>query len=143
MADGSVRGHFTTALVRGLRGAAALPDGQVTSLSLNNYLFQSIGPNLHPDTDFYPIHVAWLITRVPPPPPVRVRVATTGTGTEVQLEDSHFQLIPATAFGPPVWEFQVQPGLYRARETAQSGPPIRAERVITVTPGVNQDVRFT
>jgi hypothetical protein len=42
--DNAVRGVFTTALLAGLRGAAADPSGRVTSASLNGYMFQNSGP---------------------------------------------------------------------------------------------------
>ena len=78
---GVTRGIFTTALLEGLKGAAAGPDGKITTNTLYDYLIEYMkefmapedrsDPNLsnEPDLDTYPRHAeGFVIAEVTPKP---------------------------------------------------------------------------
>ncbi|HEX7830702.1 MAG TPA: hypothetical protein VF787_13680 [Thermoanaerobaculia bacterium] len=82
--NGVTRGVFTTALIKGLKGAAANPDGTITSNSLRNYLLlrmkdllteaEQQDPEIPKRPDVPPPAVDLVFTTVPPP---RVTVTIT------------------------------------------------------------------
>jgi len=72
-----MRGIFTTALIAGLKGAAANPDGTITSSSLRNYLLSQMknllteqelqDPGIQSRPDVPPPAVELVFTTVDPP----------------------------------------------------------------------------
>ena len=82
--NGVTRGIFTTALIAGLKGAAANPDGTITSSSLRNYLIfhmkdpltpeQLQDPEIQKRPDVPPPAVELVFNTVPPP---RVTISVT------------------------------------------------------------------
>jgi hypothetical protein len=82
--NGVTRGVFTTALIAGLKGAAANPDGTITSSSLRNYLLNHMkdlltqtelaDPDIPKRPDIPAPAVELVFTTVPPP---RVTVSVT------------------------------------------------------------------
>ena len=82
--NGVTRGVFTTALMAGLKGAAANPDGSITSSSLRNYLLlhmkdlltdaEQLDPDIPKRPDIPAPAVELVFTTVPPP---RVTVTVT------------------------------------------------------------------
>jgi Caspase domain len=150
-----IRGVFTSALMAGLRGAAADPGGRVTAGSLYSYLFQNMRTFLdpadqnvatiakEPDLYVYPTpDNNWVIVDQLPPPAATVQIFSTTAGAVIQLLDGRFQPVATNQPGPPAWHFQVPPGLYLAREVAAGGMPILAEHTINLTAGGNPDVNF-
>lgn len=57
--NGETRGVFTTALIAGLNGAAANPDGTISSSSLRNYLLNHTKDLLTPDEQADPTIPKW------------------------------------------------------------------------------------
>jgi hypothetical protein len=153
--NNTVRGVFTTALLAGLKGAAADSTGRVTAASLYSYLFQNMRSFLDPadlavatipkEPDLYVYPTAdngWLIVGGVAPPVAQVRVTPSTAGAVVQLLDGRFQPVVAAQPGPPAWDFKVTPGLYLAREVAAGVMPVRAERPLTLAVGRNADVQL-
>jgi hypothetical protein len=152
---GPVRGVFTTALLAGLRGAAADRAGWVTSASLNDYLFQNMrtflseddrqAPTIpkEPDISVYPtVDPTWVIATVAAPPTGEVQISPQQPGALAQLVDGKFQLVNPKTAGPPTWTFQVSPGLYLARSVAAAGMPILAEQSVTLSAGGSHHVQL-
>jgi hypothetical protein len=156
MADGTVRGVFTVALLEGLQGAAAEPDGRVTASSLAGYLQTNMKTFLTetdradpaipkaPDVELHPaIDDDFVIVTVAPPLPAppqmqpaadegarsRLSVTTGDAATEIILVDGRLHVI-AQAGG----EFQgyFAPGIYLLK--IRAGEATREEYVI-LTPG--------
>jgi hypothetical protein len=111
--DGVTRGIFTTALMRGLRGAAAKADGTITSNSLRNYLVNNM-KNLMTDQELtaanfqqpdIPDPLVDLVFATVPPPRVKVTVTfppNAGNQT-IRLRGERFALVASdqTVAGQP------------------------------------------
>jgi hypothetical protein len=156
MADGTVRGVFTVALLEGLKGAAAEPDGRVTASSLAGYLQTNMktflteidradpGIPKAPDVELHPvIDDDFVIVTVAPPQPAppdmqtagegdaksRLTVTTGDVGSEIFLVDGRLHVI-AQAGGELQGDFD--PGLYQIK--VRAGEATR-EEYVTLTPG--------
>lgn len=135
MSDGVVRGIFTTALLTGLSGAASV-NGRVTTVSLQNYLYNDMIEFLspadrenedvpkEPDVPLY--GTEWELVSAPPlQTKVTIQVPQADVGREVRIRGGQLEVIaagPATAkgFGAPL-----PAGLYLAEVvggTASSQP---------------------
>jgi hypothetical protein len=102
--DGVTRGIFTTALVAGLKGAAADPDGTINSTSLRNYLINHMKDLLTPqelqDTsiqkrpDVPPPAVDMVFATVPPQRvTVRVIFPTNAANQLIRVRGEGFKVI--------------------------------------------------
>ena len=156
MDDGTVRGVFTVALLEGLKGAAAEPDGRVTASSLAGYLQTNMkmfltdvdradpgipkAPDveLHPviDDDFVIVTVAPPLSAPPEMQPVangsvqsRLKVTTGDVATEIFLVDGRLHVI-AHASGELQGDFD--PGIYLIK--IRAGEATR-EEYVTLSPG--------
>ena len=114
--NGVTRGVFTTALMSGLKGAAANPDGTITSQSLRNYLLLNMkdlltaaeqnDPGIPKRPDVPPPAVDLVFATVPPP---RVKVTVTipanAGGQNIRIRNDDFQTVGTgvTVAGAP-WE---------------------------------------
>jgi hypothetical protein len=154
MPDGLVRGVFTTALMAGLRGAAADVAGNVTSLSLTSYLFQNMKTFLsaadlvvptvprEPDIYVYPRpDPQWVLVRGLTPPVASVRIAPADAANQVHLLDGEFQSVGPDQATLPPRSFRVPPGLYLARSVTPAGV-LAVERLLTLLAGENPDVHL-
>ncbi|HZM44918.1 MAG TPA: hypothetical protein VFC14_08815 [Burkholderiales bacterium] len=102
--NGITRGVFTTALMAGLKGAAANDDGTITSSSLRNYLLvhmkdlltpaEQQDPDIPKRPDVPPPAVDLVFATVPPP---RVKVSVTfppaAAGKAIRLRGDGFKTI--------------------------------------------------
>jgi hypothetical protein len=156
MDDGTVRGVFTAALLEGLKGAAAEPDGRVTASSLAGYLQTNMKTFLSevdradpgipkaPDVELHPvIDDDFVIVTVAPPqtaPPEmqtavdgsalsRLTVTTGDGGSEIFLVDGRLHVV-AQAGGELQGNFD--PGIYLIK--IRAGEATR-EEYVTLTPG--------
>ncbi len=156
MDDGTVRGVFTVALLEGLKGAAAEPDGRVTASSLAGYLQTNMktfltetdradpGIPKAPDVQMLPaIGDDFVIVTVAPPQPAphgmqaaadgsaqsRLTVTTGDVGSEIILVDGRLHVI-AHAGGELQGDFA--PGIYLIK--IRAGEATR-EEYVTLTPG--------
>ena len=156
MDDGTVRGVFTVALLEGLKGAAAEPDGRVTASSLSGYLQTNMktflteidradpGIPKAPDVQVLPdIDDDFVIVTVAPPLPAppgmqtatdggarsRLTVTTGDVATEIILVDGRLHVI-AQAGGELEGDFD--PGIYLIK--VRAGEATR-EEYVTLTPG--------
>jgi hypothetical protein len=156
MDDGTVRGVFTVALLEGLKGAAAEPDGRVTASSLAGYLQTNMktfltdvdradpGIPKAPDMELRPVNGDdFVIVTVTPPllaPPAtqpvangssqsRLMVTTGDVATEIILVDGRLHVI-AHAAGELQGDFD--PGIYLIK--IQAGETTR-EEYVTLSPG--------
>ena len=156
MVDGTVRGVFTVALLEGLKGAAAEPDGRVTASSLAGYLQTNMKTFLTdtdradpvipkaPDVELYPaIDNDIVIVSVAPPqtaPPAmqpaadgssrsRLSVTTGDMATEIILVDGRLHVI-AQAGGELQGDFE--PGIYQIKVRAGEATQ---EEYVTLAPG--------
>jgi hypothetical protein len=129
---GKDRGVFTVTLMKGLRGAAADPSGDVTSASLKSYLINSMKDNfapedlLNPDIEKEPdVDVPardFTITTVPVPKfPVRVNLSPAVAGRQLELVDGALRRVDQTIATPPAWELKLTRGLYRVRVVGGNG----------------------
>jgi hypothetical protein len=125
--NGVPRGVFTVALIEGLNGAAAEPDGRVTAASLGDYLYNGMrsflteaelkDPEVPKEPDLvYDPHAGRsfvLVTAEPPRFLVRVRLPDNSGGQVVQVLSSlRFRQEQAATATPPVWEVQLPRGMY-------------------------------
>jgi Caspase domain len=117
MADGVVRGIFTTALLAGLKGAASV-SGKVTTVTLRDYLysdmikFLSPGDLLNPDVpkepDIPQYGKEWDLVEAPPlQTNVTIRVPAIDVGRQVQIRGGDYQIVAsglatANGFGAPL-----------------------------------------
>ena len=156
MADGAVRGVFTVALLEGLKGAAAEPDGRVTANSLAGYLQTNMQTFLTesdradpaipkaPDVELHPVidDDFVIVTVAPPPPPAhemqpvtngsprsRLTVTTGDVATEIFIVDGRLHVI-AQAAG--ALEDDFDPGIYLIK--IRAGEATR-EEYVTLSPG--------
>lgn len=153
--DNIVRGVFSTALLAGLRGAAADESGKVTSSSLYNYLFENMrtflapadmdAPTIpkEPDIFVFPkIDSDWVIVEGLAQPVATVRITSSEPNLTAQLRDGKFQLMASRQAAPQEWLFEVPPGIYEARIVADGGTRICGERTITLKAGGQFHVDF-
>ena len=156
MDDGTVRGVFTVALLAGLKGAAAEPDGRVTASSLAGYLQTNMksfltdvdradpGIPKAPDVELRPDNGDdFVIVTVAPPLPAppgmqtvasgssqsRLTVTTGDVATEIFLVDGRLHVV-AQAGGELQGDFD--PGIYLIK--IRAGEATR-EEYVTLTPG--------
>jgi hypothetical protein len=156
MDDGTVRGVFTVALLEGLKGAAAEPDGRITASSLSGYLLANMktfltdvdradpGIPKAPDVEMHPIvDDDFVIVTVAPPPPAppemqpvangsarsRLTVTTGDVATEIFLVDGRLHVV-AQAGGELQGDFD--PGIYLIK--IRAGEATR-EEYVTLSPG--------
>lgn len=105
---GEVRGLFTYALLRGLRGAAATPTGEVTSESLRSYLLNG---TLHPD-----IPSADEMTFPAPQQTLTYKVKSgpgLAEGTPVAILDGQFKPVTASQVQNGYVPIALSKGLYQ------------------------------
>lgn len=124
--NGVMRGIFTTALIAGLKGAAANPDGTITSSSLRNYLInhmkdlltdqELLDAGIQKKPDVPPPAVELVFSTVPPP---RVKVSVTfppnAANLAIRLRNEAFKIIAngqTDANGPWVIPEPLQRGNY-------------------------------
>ena len=148
MADGVVRGVFTAALLEGLKGAAAEPDGRVTAGSLAGYLLTGMQRFLSPDDladpeipkapdiELHPaVDPGFVIVTVPPPQAVapaptpaagqpRLTVRTGDAATEIFVIDDQLHVV---AQGAGELERALPPGSYLVK--VRAGEATAEERV--------------
>jgi len=130
-ADGRARGVFTAALLDGLSGEAARPNGVVTLDSLTEYMtnrFLSSWVGKPPDT---PPTLEWegqwlpgespVLTEGKPPPHVRIRVAVSSSDSTVSLINANLQTIETRGPGPQEMWFDLPPGLYLLQASHRGG----------------------
>jgi hypothetical protein len=112
--NGVMRGVFTTALMAGLRGEAANPDGTITSSSLRNYLLSHMKDRLTtnelndpdiPKRPDVPAPAVELVFTTVPPPRVIVSVSFPpgAAGQLIRVRGDGFKIIASgqTAAGVP------------------------------------------
>jgi hypothetical protein len=120
--NGKKRGLFTLALLAGLRGGACDPSGQITSASLESFIFNYI-PRLEtngnneerqePVFDYDKNKQISFRSGVPSPFKLRVSLTQQNTGAAVEL-DGPLKPAPVTV-GPPTWEWNLIAGMYTVR----------------------------
>ncbi|AKJ03457.1 caspase domain-containing protein [Archangium gephyra] len=119
--DLQVRGHFTTALLAGLRGGAADEHGRITGKALKNFVLNYLPSLLPPGQPQVPVFdfddtkdIEFGTTRIPR---IRVEIHLSGSnvGKDVLLRDGNLQPMPGTALrvSPELWEAQLLRGLYQ------------------------------
>jgi hypothetical protein len=146
MANGTVHGVFTTALLAGLRGAAAEPNsgGQITTTSLWNYLRENmktfLTPELlnnpevpkQPDKRDYGGSFVLVTVAAPPAYPVTVHLPANSAGKKVNILGSpQFTLVASTNAAPPLWQLSLDRGVYMAQILADGlqSPPFEVTGV--------------
>jgi len=103
MADGVVRGIFTTALLTGLTGAASI-GGKVTTVTLRNYLYSDMQEFLSPadrmnddvpkEPDIPLYGTEWeLVTAPPLQTNVTIHVPVADVGREVRVRGGDFEIV--------------------------------------------------
>lgn len=108
--NGVMRGIFTTALIAGLKGAAANPDGTITSSSLRNYLLtqmknllteqELLDPGVQARPDVPPPAVELVFTTVPPPRvTVNVIFPPNAANQSIRLRGDGFKIIASGETG--------------------------------------------
>lgn len=158
MQDGKSHGVFTSALMKGLRGAAGI-NGEVSSLRLRSYLINNMKTFLTAEdlvNDSIPKEPVveppmgeapdFLIVKTPAEEfPVRIHLPVGVTGLTVNLrlgETLNGEKFPVVRSGlaqPPLWETTLPWGLYLAEIVG--GPPLVAFEVNAGQGGT--DVHFT
>ncbi len=115
---GQPRGIFTAALMKGLKSAAANPDGTITSSSLRNYLINHMkdlltpqeiaDPNFPKQPDIPPPAVELVFATVPPPRAnVSVTFPATSANQAIRIRGDGFKIVASgqTVAGAPwVWK---------------------------------------
>jgi hypothetical protein len=138
MADGKVRGVFSTALIAGLNGAAADEQGEITARSLADYLYNNMKKLLtqeelqdddipkEPELVFdNSPNARFVLTKVAPPRfPVRIHLPDTEMGKQVIVLDSRFGTAAEGQLRGKDWETSLGRGLYMAqvRDTGRMKP---------------------
>jgi hypothetical protein len=152
MADGTVRGVFTSALMKGLEGAAAEPDGRITASSLAGYLFTGMKGFLSegdledplipktPDIEMHPaVDPEFVIVTAPASPSVsfevqptpareaaaRLRVRAGDAATEILVVDDLHHIV---AEGVGTLERELAPENYRV--TVRAGEVTEEQPVL-------------
>lgn len=135
MEDGKVHGVFTTALLEGLRGAAADSDRNITATSLGDWLYNNMRKFLSPDAllnseiskepdlqyEKNPLKTFVLNTvDTVPKFKVKIQVPAASATHIIQVINSVFDVVATKPSESPVTEFQLPRGLYRA-EIPQDG----------------------
>lgn len=128
LADGTIHGVFTTALLEGLRGKACAPHsgGQITTESLAEYLRTSMkaflppallaDPQVPKEPDIPSFSNKFLVVTVPPAVyPVAIHLPPGSAGKEVQILSSQFSEVGHTIAVPPTWECTLERGFYMAQ----------------------------
>jgi uncharacterized caspase-like protein len=123
-AGGRIQGLFTIALLAGLRGGAPRDaKGQVTAETLSNFVHSYL-PKLtsengaerqDPEFDYYKPEPIVLSSGPPVRFRVRVTLSAANAGKMVELLDGVFQPVPGIQQSPTLWEWDVIPGMYKAR----------------------------
>ncbi|WP_454019560.1 hypothetical protein [Azospirillum sp. Marseille-Q6669] len=127
MPDGKIHGVFTTALLEGLRGAAAHPQtGEVTAATLKSYLYNNMqhflsegdrkDPDLAKEPDLFFSgcdDTAYVIVKVPVPDfPVQIAVREPLVGQPLRIFDSALQEVDSTAAAEALWNVRLKRGNY-------------------------------
>ena len=128
MQDGLVHGVFTAALLDGLNGGAAQPDGKVTASSLSSFLYNNTRLYLvdadlsdadkatiqEPACDFdAATGDQFVITTTPVPSyPVTIHLPPTAVGGKVTVYGDEFAVTGRTDTAPADWQIQLIRGLY-------------------------------
>jgi len=127
MPDGKIHGVFTTALLSGLRGAAADKTGLVTASSVRNYLlncmrdFLSPEDRQNPDIEEEPdvndpdnAGDGMVFARVTVPNyNVKIQLPAGAAGQTARvLSSNNFQIIASAIANGPVWTVPLTPGTY-------------------------------
>jgi hypothetical protein len=134
MEDGKVHGVFTTALIAGLKGAAAEPEtGRITANSLTGYLYGNMKNFLAPEDredpdvpkephiDYEPdLGDSFVIAQVAAPRvphfPVRLHIPQESAGQAVQiLKDGRLPAVARVEAAPQVWQVDLKRGFYLAQ----------------------------
>lgn len=130
MPDGKIHGVFTTALLSGLRGAAAdIQTGLVTASSLRNYLlnymkdFLSSEDRQNPDIEEEPdvndpdnAGDTMVFAKVTPPSyNVQIQLPPSSAGKTINVLTSNFQVIASTTANGPVWTVPLKRGTYMVK----------------------------
>jgi hypothetical protein len=121
--DSRVMGHFTTALLAGLRGGAADELGRITGRSLKRfvlgYLPTLLPADQHqvPTFDFDDTKDMDFGAAQPPVIPVRITLTGSSVGREIQLQDGWLQPVfgKVQRVQPDLWRATLSCGLYRVR----------------------------
>jgi hypothetical protein len=133
MPSGLWHGVFTAALLAGLKGAAADPNGRITATSLGDYLYSNMKDFLSPedladpvvpkepdvDYDKDPLNAFTLVT-VPVPDflvTIHLPASTQGKTVEV-LSGQGLALVASAISVPPAWKLPLRRGLYLAQVLA-------------------------
>jgi hypothetical protein len=138
--NGVSRGVFTTALIKGLNGAAANPDGTITSSSLRNYLLNHMkdvlapedlaDPEIPKEPDIPPPAVELVFATVPPPRvTLRVTYPPAAANQLIRLRGDGFRIVASgqtSANGSWVW-----PDLQRGSYLVEI-PPLNLEKDFTL-----------
>lgn len=121
---GQFQGLFTTALLAGLRGAAPRNQaGQVTAETLVNFIHSYL-PQLteqqhverqNPEFDYYKPDPIVFSTAPPVRFHLRVRLSAADAGKAVELLDGAYQPVAGRNTSPDLWEWDVPPGMYKAK----------------------------
>ena len=131
MPDGKVHGAFSAALLEGLRGAASEPNGEITAVSLANYLYGNMKTFLAPEASSDPsislepdlvfdAKDRFVLARVPseaiPTYSVTIELPDESKGRSVQILDSSFQRIAESQSGTSeTWQLNLRRGIYLVR----------------------------
>jgi hypothetical protein len=119
--DLRVRGHFTTALLAGLRGGAVDEHGRITGKALKNFVLNYLPSLLPPGQSQVPVFdfddtkdIEFGTARIPEIR-VSIRLSEANVGKDVLLRDGNLRPMPGKALRvkPELWEAQLLRGLYQ------------------------------
>jgi len=119
--DLRVRGHFTTALLAGLRGGACDENGRITGRALKRFILGYLPTLLPADQQQVPTFdfedTKDIDFGAAQPPAISVRITLTGgsVGKELQLQDGRLQSLSGKVqrVQPDLWRTTLSSGLYR------------------------------